>query len=220
MIAGLEPIAPDGVSVDAEDGLVMAHGANHVWVGESRWTQPQRSASGCVATWDGRLDNRDDLLLRLGQRLDDDVSDIGIALAVFERWGIDGLRFLIGDWSIAIWDGQRRMLYLARDYMGVRPLYYCATDRSVMWSSSLGELAQRTGRVDALSDQFVAGFMTRRLPADVTPYEGIRAVPAASGVSFSPAGAHAPQRFWRLDPGVIRYRGSPPVRRPPAVGVG
>ena len=81
---------------------------------------------------------------------------MSIALSVFERWGLDGLRFLIGDWSIAIWDGAKRTLHLARDYMGVRPLYYCATDRSVMWSSSLGELAQRTGRVDALSEEFVA----------------------------------------------------------------
>jgi asparagine synthase (glutamine-hydrolysing) len=177
VIAGLEPIAPDGVSVDTEDGLVMAHGALHVWAGESHWPQPHRSAAGFIATWDGRLDNRDDLLLRLGQPLNDDTSDIGIALQVFERWGIEGLRFLIGDWSIAIWDGRQRTLHLARDYMGVRPLYYCATDQSVMWSSSLGELAQRAGRVDALSEEFVARFVTVRFSTDVMPYEGVRAVP-------------------------------------------
>jgi asparagine synthase (glutamine-hydrolysing) len=205
VIAGLEPIAPDGVSVDTEDGLVMAHGAFHVWAGESHWRQPQRSASGLLATWDGRLDNRDDLLLRLGQRVDDDTSDIGIALQVFERWGIEGLRFLIGDWSLAIWDGPRRMLHLARDYMGVRPLYYCATDRWVMWSSSLGELAQRTGRVDALSEEFVAAFMVQQLSAAETPYVGVRIVPAATCVSFTQTGLEASREFWHLQSGKIRF---------------
>jgi asparagine synthase (glutamine-hydrolysing) len=203
---GLQPFAPDGVSVHAEHGIAMAHGALHVWAGESHWPQPQRSAAGFVATWDGRLDNRDDLLLRLGQPLGADLSDVGLALTVFERWGIEGLQFLIGDWSLAIWDRDHRTLHLARDYMGVRPLYYCASDREMMWSSSLGELAQRAHRVDALSEEFVAGFMTLRFQADVTPYEGVRAVPAASCVSFSSEGQHTLQQFWHLDPGTVRYR--------------
>src|SRR6185437_10139340 len=193
--SGLEPIAPDGVSVHAEDGVAMAHGACHVWAGESRWAQPQRSPAGFMGTWDGRLDNRDDLLLRLGRRLDDETSDLDVALAVFERWGIDGLRLLIGDWSLAIWDAPRRTLHLARDYMGVRPLYYCTTERWVMWSSSLGELAQRTGRVDALSEEFVARFMTLQLSTNVTPYAGVFAVPAATCASITAAGSQTGQQF-------------------------
>src|SRR6185437_5225251 len=123
VVAGLEPIALDGVSVATDEDFVMAHGAVHLWAGASEWDNPHRSSSGMVAAWDGRLDNRDDLLLRLGQPLGGSASDVGIALAVFERWGVEGLRFLIGDWSIAIWDRPLRTLHLARDYMGVRPLY-------------------------------------------------------------------------------------------------
>jgi asparagine synthase (glutamine-hydrolysing) len=203
--SGLEPIAPDGVSVHAEDGVAMAHGAFHVWAGESHWPQPHQSSSGLVATWDGRLDHRDDLLLRLGQPLGDDVSDVGLALTVFERWGIEGLRFLIGDWSLAIWDPHRRTLHLARDYMGVRPLYYYATDQYAMWSSSLAELAQRTGRVDALSEEFVAGFMTQQFSSGVTPYVNVRAVRAAACVSFTQAGSEASRQFWALQPARIRF---------------
>src|SRR4029453_277939 len=101
-----------------------------------------------------------DLLLRLGEQVSDKVSDVSIAMAVFERWGVDGLHSLIGDWSLAIWDGARRPLHLARDYMGVRPLYYYVDDRAALWSSSLGELATRTGRLDELNDAFVVGYMT------------------------------------------------------------
>ncbi|MGH9160817.1 MAG: hypothetical protein ACRD2X_12650, partial [Vicinamibacteraceae bacterium] len=141
LVARLQPMGPDGVSVHAEPGLVMLHGALGVWAGEQLAQQPARLPSGLVMTWDGRLDNRDDLLLRLDGRLANDTSDASIALSTFERWGIEGLGSLIGDWSLAVWDARYRTLRLARDYMGVRPLYYFADSKSVMWSSSLGELA-------------------------------------------------------------------------------
>jgi asparagine synthase (glutamine-hydrolysing) len=206
LTAGLQPIAPDGVSTYADAGIAMAHGAFHVWAGECLHRQPARSPAGLVALWDGRLDNRDDLLLRLGERPTTDMSDAELALATFERWGIDGLRSLIGEWSVAIWDACRRTLHLARDYIGARPLYYDVGSRSVLWSTSLGEIAGRSGRADVLSEAFVAGFMTLRLSSDVTPYEGIRAVPAACCVSFAPNGTGQRRQFWQLDPGVVRFR--------------
>src|SRR5205823_15034517 len=139
--ARLQPLAPDGVSVHDEPGVAMAHGALHVWTGEPPSYQPRRSPTGTVVTWDGRLDNRDDLLLRLGDILRADAPDVDIVLAAFERWGVEAFSSLVGEWSAAIWDGRARTLHLARDYMGVRPLYYCTSGRSVLWSTSLGELA-------------------------------------------------------------------------------
>ena len=203
---GLQPFAPDGVSVHAEHGVAMAHGGCHVWTGDRSCEQPCQSPAGFVAVWDGRLDNRDDLLLRLGRRLDDDASDVAIALCVFERWGIDGLRLLIGDWSVAIWDRNRRVLHLARDYMGIRPLYYRATDHALMWSSSLGELARRAHRIDALDEEFIARFVALRFSAEVTPYVGIRAAPAASCITFSSSASQSRRRFWQFDPGTVRFR--------------
>ncbi|MPZ17585.1 MAG: hypothetical protein GEV06_06710 [Luteitalea sp.] len=206
LVAALQPMTPDGVSVHAEPGLVMVHGAFDVWAGERSAQQPARSSSGLVMTWDGRLDNRDDLLLRLSGRLGNDASDDAIALSTFERWGVEGLRLLIGDWSLVIWDSRQRTLHLARDYMGVRPLYYLADSQAIMWSSSLGELAIRADRADALDEAFVARFMALQFSTDVTPYQGIRGVPTATCVSFSPEGAETRQRFWHLQPGLTRYR--------------
>lgn len=206
LVRGLEPLAPDGVSLATGAGMAMAFGARHVWTGEAAAQQPIHGAGGLVATWDGRLDNRDDLLLCLDGRLSGDASDAGVALAVFERWGIDGLRSLIGDWSLAIWDNANRVLHLARDYMGVRPLYYHLAGDAVMWASSLGELAARTGRIDDLDEGFVARFMALQFSTDVTPYRGIRGVPTATCVSISATGVETRRRFWRLEPGIVRYR--------------
>ena len=205
--ASLSPLAPDGVSLHASDAIVLAYGACHVWCDEDRAPAPLRSRTGLIATWDVRRDNRDDLRLRLGLG-PPPTSDAAIALAAFERWGIDGLRWLVGEWSLVIWDPRHRALHLARDYMGVRPLFYYATDREVLWSSSLGDLVLRAERRAAISETFVAGFVTYRFRSEITPYEGIRAVPAATCASFFANGTDAHRRFWQLEPGTIRYRDS------------
>src|SRR5262249_34169189 len=141
LAASLRPFAPDGIFIASSSGIVLAHGAFDVWTGDRLHGQPRRSESGLVMTWDGRVDNRSELLCRLGRRATDASADDALALAIFERDGVDGLRALIGDWSLVIWDSRRRTLLLARDYMGVSPLYYYRDDRAVMWSSHLGELA-------------------------------------------------------------------------------
>jgi asparagine synthase (glutamine-hydrolysing) len=202
----LANVASDGVTTCVDGGLVMVHGAIRVWADDGAQCLRQNASRTLTLAWDGRLDNRRDLLLELGSLPASERSDAVLALAIYERWGVDGLRRLIGDWSVAIWNARDRTLSLARDYMGVRPLYYCRDAASVRWSSSLGELALRAGRVDALDDRFIARFMAWRVSTDVTPYRGIRAVPTAQCVSITSTGSESVQRFWRLDPGSVRYR--------------
>jgi asparagine synthase (glutamine-hydrolysing) len=206
IITRLQPFATDGVSTLSDAGVVLASGACHIGTDDRVAQQSRRSTSGLVITWDGRLDNRNDLRLQLGRAIVRDAADADIALSMFETKGADGLGSLVGDWSLVIWDTRRRTLHLARDYMGVRPLYYYNDAESVMWSSSLGELATRAGRADALDERFIARFMALRLSTDVTPYTGIRAVPTASCVSLTAERTETTRRFWRLEPGVVRYR--------------
>lgn len=203
LATNVRPAVPSALF--AKDGLVMTCVGPPVWSGQEATERLVRSESGLVLAWDGRLDNRDDLHLRLDGSFARDTSDAAIALSAFERWGLDGLRTLSGDWSLAVWDGARRTLRLARDYMGVRPLYYYIDRHAVLWSSNLGELAVRSGRADDLDDVFVARFMSLRSSTDVTPYVGIRAVPTATCVSIANDGAEKRSVYWHLSPGYLRY---------------
>jgi asparagine synthase (glutamine-hydrolysing) len=206
LVAELEPIAPDGVSTFAHDGALLGYGAYHVWAGERMSHQPRQSNSGLVMTFDGRLDNREDLRQTLGSLASPDGGDAAIALAIFERWGTEGLGRLVGEWSLVIWDARRRTLHLARDYMGVRPLYYHQrAGQFVAWSSGLGDLASRIGRTDHFDERFVARFMALRHSTEVTPYRGISGVPTAHCVSVSAERTEV-RRFWNLEPGTVRYR--------------
>jgi asparagine synthase (glutamine-hydrolysing) len=206
LVEGLRPLSPDGpVTLHAAPGIAIAQAAFHVWAGESTAQLPARSPAGLVIAWDGRLDNRDDLVLRLGSIATRQPADAAIAAAAFERWGIDGLGSLIGEWSLAIWNRTQRTLHLARDYMAVRPLYYCVDDHAVLWSTSLEEIVRRSNRIDALSDEFAARFMALRPSNEGTPYKGIFAAPAATCLSFAATGAHTRRRFWELTPATVRY---------------
>ena len=80
-----------------------------------------------LALFDGRIDNREDLLIRVGGPAAAARSDADLALAIFERWGSAGLEWIVGEWSLVVWDAAARTAHLAREYMGARPLYYCAS---------------------------------------------------------------------------------------------
>jgi len=158
-----------------------------------------------TVTLDGRIDNRDELLLRLGSGVDA-VDDAAIVGAMVERWGTDGLAAIVGEWSAVIRDGARRTLHLARDYMGTRPLYYCASADSTACSPDLAELVTRTRRTTHLNDRFAAQFMSLSPRPDVTPYDGIHAVPPGACVTIASSGDVAVAQFWKIAAGEIRYR--------------
>jgi asparagine synthase (glutamine-hydrolysing) len=158
-----------------------------------------------VLHWDGRLDNRDDLLPQLRDSLQGDTGDAAIVRAAYERWGADGLVHLIGDWSVVIRDRVNRTTVLASDFAGVRPLYYHVRPGRVLWSGRLQSLVEATG-ISELDEQYVAGFLTVGGCPNRTPYKGIYSVPPGHALCVSSGGTSA-RRFWELPVGdTIRYR--------------
>ena len=112
-----------------------------------------------VLSWDGRVDNRDDLLPRFRQSLRQETSSAALVLAAYERWGVPGLAHIVGDWSVVIDDPSRHAILLASDFAGVRPLYYYRRHDQVFWSRRLDALVTETG-VGDIDEQYVAGFLT------------------------------------------------------------
>ena len=163
-----------------------------------------------VLSWDGRLDNRGDLLLLLADSLRGETSNAALARAAYERWGTDGFVKLIGDWSLVIHDHVNRAIVLASDFAGVRPLYYCVQAGRVFWSSRLQSLVDAT-QISELDEQYVRGFLLLGGCPNRTPYKGIYSVPAGHAVCVSSEGTLSEgkkiHRFWSLPTGdVVRYR--------------
>jgi asparagine synthase (glutamine-hydrolysing) len=158
-----------------------------------------------ILAWDGRLDNRDDLLTRLKDLLiRGDTSDAALALAAFERWGTSGFVHLIGDWSAVVLDLANRTVVLASDFAGVRPLYYCRQGTRLSFSGSLESLVEATN-MSELDHHYMAGLLMFGGCPNHTLYQGIYSVPPGHAVCVSAAGATT-QQFWSLPMGdTIRY---------------
>ena len=156
-------------------------------------------------TFDGRLDNSEDLLLCLRESLRGETGDAALALAAYEQWGLNGLVRLIGDWSLAIWDAQRRAIVLASDFAGVRPLYYCVSEDTAFWSTSLKPLAEWVD-ADEIDDEYVGGLLMFGGCPHRTAYRGVFTVPPGHSVVLANGDATV-QAFWQPPTGeTIRYQ--------------
>src|SRR5690606_27032104 len=137
MAAAAHHRGPDGIAFHRDGAVGIGHLSRHFTPESVHERQPLVcTVSEAVLTADARIDNREDLLRELGLRTASrppasassgpgaPLSDADVILAAYRRWGIDCARHLIGDFAFAIWDGSRRQLFLARDPMAMRGLYY------------------------------------------------------------------------------------------------
>ena len=158
-----------------------------------------------ILAWDGRLDNRQDLQLRVADEVRYDASDATLVLAAYERWGSRGLADVVGDWSVVIYDRNHRAVVLASDYAGVRPLYYHWQPERLTWSTRLDSLVAAVG-ISAIDELYVGGFLLLGGCPHRTPYAGVYSVPPGHLVRATASGATI-HPFWTAPTGdEIRYR--------------
>lgn len=187
-------------------GIHMVHRAFPTTKESRTEVQPHVSLSGSVITWDGRLDNRKELLGDLGEVRASTATDVAIVAAAYERWGSQCLARLVGDWALAIWNPHSRSLLLAKDFIGTRHLFYSFDKDQITWSTILDPLVLFAEKTFALDEEYLAGWFSFFPAAHLTPYLGIHAVPPASFVLLRP-GECAIEKYWDFDPSEqIRYR--------------
>jgi asparagine synthase (glutamine-hydrolysing) len=202
----IEQYGPDGGGTYVDGALGMAFCAFHTTLESRLERQPRRSAHGIVLTWDGRLDNRDELISQVWDELTDERTDVAIVMAAYEKWGTDCFRKLIGDWALSIWNSHDHCLLLARDYVGVRHLYYNPEYKSVTWCTNLATLVLLSGSQFTLNDEYIAGFLALWPEAHLTPYREIHAVPPGKFVRIRD-GETTIHSYWSFDTKrQIRYK--------------
>lgn len=199
----LDPHAPDGITICVDDAFAMLYGAAHITEESSHERQPFVSPADTFLLWDGRLDNRTELgrNLDLSDRND---SDLEIVESAWERAGTNCLGELIGDWALGVFNHHKRTLFLAKDFLGTRPLYYFRCDRYVAWSSLLEPLIVLADKL-TLCERYFAGWLAGFPEAHLTPYQEIHSVPPASLVRITQQATRV-ERYWNFEPRPIpRY---------------
>jgi asparagine synthase (glutamine-hydrolysing) len=160
--------------------------------------QPLLLDSGEVLMWDGRLDNRRELIREIGALLSPNSSDIEIVAAAWSRWHQESLAKLIGDWALSLSNPRDRCLLLAADILASRHLCYAIDEDYVRWCSVPDPLVLLSERPLSLDEEYIAGWLASFPAPHLTPFREIRRVPPASLVLIRP-GSCTIRRYWDFD---------------------
>ena len=166
--------------------------------------QPMVSASGRhVLIFNGEIYNFKELRADLeaaGHRFRGD-SDTEAMLEGFAAWGIEAtVARLIGMFAFALWDREERRLWLGRDRLGIKPLYYGERDGLFLFGSELKALRAKDGWTPRIDRDALAAFTRfNHVPTPLSIYEGIRKLPPATLLSYRPGEAPALIRYWDME---------------------
>ena len=190
---------PDGGREVCSSSVGMAYRAFHTNQESRLEIQPLVSPNKHILAWDGRIDNRSELISMLRDDPDEDRTDAALVLAGYLKWGLDVLPKIIGDFALSLWDPYTRTLLLARDPIGTRPLFYFLDRDRLVWSSDLAPLIDLAGARIEIDDDYIAGYLTTAPDPELTPYTNIRAI-LPGNVAIVRGGQFHLQRYWSLDP--------------------
>src|SRR4051794_28480004 len=126
-----------------------------------------------------------------------DHSDTEALLHGFQHWGIDVVHRLRGMFAFAVWDARSRELWLVRDRIGVKPLYYSAHHGRLTFASEIKALLEdpdQPRRIHEESFYHFLSFLTT--PAPQTLFAGIRKIPAGSWLRVQANGSIDERRYW------------------------
>jgi asparagine synthase (glutamine-hydrolysing) len=128
-------------------------------------------------------------------------SDTEVILHGYEQWGADCVSRFNGMFAFAIWDRNRQRLFVARDHLGIKPLYYTRIGDRLLFASEIKALLQdaqcpRAVNLSALGQLFTLRFV----PSPNTLFEGIQKLPPGHWMLADASGLRV-ERYWQSTPG-------------------
>jgi asparagine synthase (glutamine-hydrolysing) len=128
-------------------------------------------------------------------------SDTETILHLYDAFGTDGLARLRGMFAIALWDKKRSRLVLARDPLGIKPLYYARTRDEVLFASEIKALLA-AGLAPSFDEQVLPEYLaTRHVGGETTFFQQVKALlPGHTLCIDAEGGATSRRRFWTVPP--------------------
>ncbi|HEV8493965.1 MAG TPA: asparagine synthase-related protein, partial [Candidatus Angelobacter sp.] len=190
----------------ADGPLLMIYRGDQITTEEEHEIQPWRLGE-LALTWDGRLDNREEIAALSGTAHLAHQPDPVIVARGYERFGEAIFPRLIGEFALVLWCGKDRALRFVRSACGTRPLFYAFAGKSLLWASDFAHLVRISGAELEINEDYMVEHLLSQPDSRHSPLKSIHVVPPNAMLRFENRGFEnqgfaPPVELW--DPAAVR----------------
>lgn len=202
MASRLSHRGPDGVGIHASGPAGLAHRRLKIIDLTEAARQPMTNEDGSIwLTYNGEIYNFAEVrreLERLGHRFTS-ATDSEVIVHGYEEWGTECLRRFNGMFAFALWDDTRQRLWLVRDRLGVKPLFYAVTPTGLAFGSEVKAVLEHPAIDRALDYEALAYYLALNyLPAPFTLFKQIRQLEPGQQLMAGANGKVELSSYWDL----------------------
>jgi asparagine synthase (glutamine-hydrolysing) len=195
---------PDNAGIwISEDGRIgLGHRRLSIIDLSNSAAQPMTNEDGTLwISFNGEIYNHADIRFELeqigGHQWKTSHSDTEVILHAFEQWGIACLHKFRGMFAIALWDVRTRELWLIRDRIGIKPLYYSIHHGRITFASEIKALLQDPEQKRTVNPEAFYHYLSfLTTPAPQTLFDGIKKLPGGTWLRINETGAIQEKRYW------------------------
>src|SRR2546425_2904106 len=206
MTSVIEHRGPDGAGSYVADGIGLGHRRLSI-IDIAGGSQPITNEDQSLhLIFNGEIYNFVELREELAQKghVFKTRSDTEVIIHGYEEWGLECVNRFNGMFAFALWDSKRERLFLARDHLGVKPLYYVDLGDRLLFASEIKALlvdpaCPREVNLKALGELFAL----RYVPSPNTLFHRIKKLPPAHLMVVGPNGSEI-KRYWNWTPQIRR----------------
>ena len=201
MTSCLSHRGPDDEGIYLKDNVGLGHRRLSIIDLSPSAHQPMSNEDGSLwIVYNGEIYNFPELrenLIKKGHTFHSK-SDTETIIHLYEEYGVDCLKYLRGMFAFAIWNDKDRSLFLARDRVGKKPLYYWHTKDTFVFASEIKSILQDSGYTRKPDHTAIHHYLTYQyVPSPWTAFEGIQKLPPAHYLVLK-NGQVEIKRYWKL----------------------
>ena len=201
MIETLDHRGPDAHGIELLGPVGLGHTRLSI-IDLAGGVQPMSSADGnLTVTFNGEIFNYLELrqeLIALGRTFASN-SDTEVLLQAYAQWGEDCVTRFNGQWAFAVWDARHQKLFISRDRLGKRPLFYTVVGKTLLFASEMKAILTHpavTKAIDPVGLDQLFTFWSALPPRTI--FQGIRQLPPAHSLTVT-RGEVQVSRYWDVD---------------------
>ena len=203
MMTKLESRGPDSAGEFASQSIALGHRRLSIIDLSEKSNQPMIDKElGLTLVFNGTIYNYPSLrksLIEKGYHFSS-TGDSEVIIKAFHQWGVDCVNHLHGMFAFAIWSEKNRQLFVARDRVGIKPLYYSLNHHRLIFASNTQALLTQKDINKDIDPVSLHHQLTLHavIPAPGTILQGIKKVKPAHWMLFNENGLVSEKRYWEL----------------------